>query len=277
MKSVILGRDVFKNARSPKVWNTLYKHFNINDEMVPFDCTADELEKKIFEIRKEQKIECGLIASPLKSNPFWFLQQCSNDVTQSKSANFFRFISDIELEIKNFDGPAAVNFLSRVISFAEIKKILIIGTGPVARNIQQELKGKLDSKEVIIQYLSRRGESELWKNINTSNSIQLLSYEKVYLYNFDYDLVINCTPLGSPNLNFTPIIWENLQLASKNFLYFDVNYGFEIPKGVQIAQNLGIPSMDGRQMNSIQASMAFLYANQLDFNLDELIELIELI
>ena len=146
MNSVILGKDVTKFARSPRVWNFLYKEFQIDAHMTPHDCTSEDIESYLKFFLSEKSVGCGLIASPLKDNPIWFKQECTRNAAESKSANFFQFNSNGMIEVMNFDGPAAVKSLLKLNQSHKNETIVLLGTGPVARNIQVELINELNNE-----------------------------------------------------------------------------------------------------------------------------------
>ncbi len=276
MNSLIIGENVAKFARSPRIWNALYKLFDIDSQMIPIDCSRDELIKRMYIIQSEKEFSSGLIASPLKDSPYWFQNQCTENVIQSRSANFFQFSPTGKIGVKNFDGPAAIESLIRTSNLNEMKRFLIYGTGPVARNIKVELMSALNVSESEICFVSRNLNIEHLSNRYISDE-NVISIENFYTADNNFDVLINCTPLGSPKQNSSPIKWEKLSKHQKKFFYFDVNYGPEVPKGVLGARHFGFQATDGRLMNSIQAAMAFSEANRLDCDLQELLKTIELV
>lgn len=273
MNSIILGKDVTKFARSPKVWNYLYKQFNIDRKMTAKDCTSEDLESTLRKLLNEKVIDCGLIASPLKDNPIWFKQQCSPNVMASKSANYFQLNPYGIIEVMNFDGPAAVKCLLMLNQSHKIKRVVLLGTGPVARNIQVELISELGIREEEIKFVTRRSRIEESKN-GTASIDNFVSSQEIY--DTEFDVLINCTPLGSPRQNVSPIDWGRMLKNNRDFFYFDVNYGSTEPQGVAKAREAGINYTDGQLMNSVQAAMAFSKANNLEVPLDDLIEIIRL-
>lgn len=272
MNSVILGESVTKFAKSPKIWNYLYEYFQIPSRMVPIDTTSENLPETIERVRNQ--VDFGLISSPLKAHPHWKKFKCSDYVALSDSANFFRIEKDGELYLENFDGAAAVDSLAEICEAPWQRRTLIMGTGPLGRTVASSLilKNHLSIPDITFVTKSKREKLQEYKLFNR---YEFNFIEKSDISNFEFDVIINCTPIGSPRSPGSLLSNDDFRNFDKACIYFDVNYGELSPSGVEIAKKSGLRALDGARMNLIQATDAFRFANNLEMQREELMPLIE--
>ena len=145
----------------------------------------------------------------------------------------------------------------------------ILGSGPVARALQVEILSK-DKFKHDVKIFSRIS-SEAIEN----KPLIMFGYESLESYSNSFDYIINCTPLGSANINNSPLSPKAFNLFRKDALYFDVNYGNETPTGVVLARKSGIRAEGGIEMNKIQAIAAFLKVNKLDLTYETIEKILQ--
>lgn len=275
MKSFIVGDRVSEFARSPKIWNSLYKEFQLDGSMTPLDANVETIRDVLLEVARIEGKFCGLIAAPLKDHDIWFSPIRKSMADRARSANYFEFENNSIKYIDNFDGKAAIATISSQIHNArtKIRHVLLIGTGPVARIIGSELKSflSLDSEVLFFTRDSKHNKASLIiKEFGKIHTIARLE-DLLPLA----DLVINCTPIGSPRYPGSPLSDSQLLCMGTESAYFDVNYGQELPHGVKRTLEMGKNGFDGLEMNKLQAAMAFLFANNLSCDLGEVVRNIE--
>ena len=272
MNSVILGDSVTKYAKSPIIWNYLYDYFELKSRMIPIDTSSEDLHNTIDRIRDD--ISFGLISSPLKGHPYWKKFKSSENVALSESANFFRIENDGDLYLENFDGGAAVESLERISANPWKKKVAIMGTGPLGRTIAAALMLKSPLENSDITFLSNTARSELMK-LKLFNAFNFKVVDRNKFDRLDFEIIINCTPIGSPRNPGSLLRDGDFAKMSKDTIYFDINYGNPIPAGVEIGKRHGLLTLDGTQMNMFQATDAFRFANKVELSRDKLIQVIE--
>jgi len=195
--AVILGLSPSKGARSPILWNSVYKKMNKNISMVPFDVKKEKI-KKIFELLKlDPNFIGGSVTVPYKTKMIEFVDLIDPIAKIIGSIN----------SIKNIDGKKFLGFNTdyngcsatlKKIKLQKNDKILIIGIGGAGKacvlsalNIYKnnsiylfnrdyikikKFKSKLKSKKII-----------LIKNYKTLNNLT------------DIKLIINASSVGFDN------------------------------------------------------------------------------
>lgn len=271
MKSFIFGDRVSEFARSPKIWNALYKEFQLDNSMTPLDATVGTIEDVILEVSRTENKFCGLIAAPLKDHEIWFSLNGKSKAEVAKSVNYVEYENGSIRHLDNFDGKAALSIISSHVHDARrtIKRVSIIGTGPVARIIEKELEAFLGG-DCEINFFTRK----LLHEKPTALSPNL--HRVYHVSSLDAflpitDLVINCSPIGSPRFPGTPLSESQFIKFGPKTAYFDVNYGQETPQGVRTYLQMGGNSFDGLEMNKLQAAMAFTFANSLSCDFSSLV------
>ena len=80
-------------------------------------------------------------------------------------------------------------------------------------------------------------------------------------------MIINSTSLGSNiSLNETPIDHDVLINASEKTIVYDIIYDPPDTKLLKIAQEIGLKTINGLNMNLVQAVLAFQYTNKTAFS-----------
>ena len=240
--------------------------------MTPIDTTSENLSQTIDQIKSVTKF--GLISSPLKANPYWKNFQCSENVEMSESANFFQILPNGELFLENFDGQAAIDSLSEISERPWGKKIAIIGTGPLGRTVASTLMLKSPNSKPDITFITQKSRENLDK-FKLFTNYEFKFCERSMISKLDFEIIINCTPVGSPRNPGSLLNDQDFASFEKDSVYFDINYGSPSPSAVALAKNSGLNCLDGSRMNLIQATDAFRFANKLDVLREKIISIIE--
>ena len=89
-----------------------------------------------------------------------------------------------------------------------------------------------------------------------------------------FDFIINSTSLGSNNSpNGTPVAHEVLLKAKKNTIVYDIIYDPPLTKLLESAKNIGLKTINGLNMNLVQAVLAFQYTNKTKFNQNKILKI----
>ena len=84
----ILGENPSKGARSPKLWNFVFKKLKIDSIFIPLDIKKDEIPKFIKIFKKEKKFKSFLITNPYKEKIVRYADHLDKRVALCNAANF---------------------------------------------------------------------------------------------------------------------------------------------------------------------------------------------
>ena len=192
----------------------------------------------------------------------------------SESANFFQILPDGDLFLENFDGQAAIESLSEISEKPWEKKIAIMGTGPLGRTVASALMLASPNSRADITFITQTSRANL-NNFKLFNNYDFKFLERSKISHLDFEILINCTPVGSPRNPGSLLNDQDFESFDKDSVYFDINYGSPAPSAVDLARKNGLKCLDGSRMNLIQATDAFRFANKLDVPREQVISLIE--
>ena len=217
----IIGANPSKGARSPKLWNKVYKNKGLKTKMYPFDVEVKKFNKLMNYLSKEKNFLGGAITNPYKEKAFKFLK--SNIDGSSKSIGAINCIYKKKGKFygTNTDGNGAIFSLNKLGSLKN-KKFLVIGTGGTALTIVSFLKRYVKKPIDILVVGRNRSKLNFFKK-KFGCSFQLL--KDLNVLELDIDFLVNCTDVGSAlkkNSSVLPLSFFN-KLAKKTKV-FDVIY-----------------------------------------------------
>ena len=118
--SVILGMNPSKGARSPTLWNKVYKSEKKNIKMVPLDVRPENIEAVFDILERDPRCLGGAIAVPYKETIFKLIKdQLPENIKQIGAVNcFYRrtIASKNKFTGTNTDGEAALDPIYNLIS-----------------------------------------------------------------------------------------------------------------------------------------------------------------
>ena len=229
------------NPRSVSIWKKYFKKNKIKSTMSPIEVKPNKLADFINKIKKNNKF---LVTTPLKINAFNYIIPGDNIAHSAKSINLI-------IKNKNLYGfNTDISSLIKIISKYKKKNILIIGLGGVGLPLSRVLS---EIKNYKISAITRRKNNKI-KNVKLYRSFNEIK-------NFKFDLIINCTPLGSDlkkkYLDKSPISEKIMKKIYKNnFNVLDIIYKPKKNKLFQICKKFKIDYENGLRMNTLQASIA---------------------
>ena len=172
------------------------------------------------------------------------------NVTIPYKEKIVRYIDEIDESVRNIGAVNTIkilknkligyntDYLGFINSFNEMldyKNALILGSGGASKAIQYALK----SKKVKFNVVSRK------RDINQIDYSQIESLEK-------YDLIVNCTPLGTyPNINDKPDL--NYDQLNDKHLCYDLIYNPHETLFLSESKKRGATIINGLQMLKNQA------------------------
>ena len=199
--------------------------------------------QSVFEITQIVKNPnlCGLnVTIPYKEEIIPFLDKISKKAKKIGAVNTIRTTKKGKLKGYNTDFFGFQRSLSSLLN-EHHKKALILGTGGASKAVAFALK-KLGIQYSFVSQKLRR---------------DYLSYEKLNEAIFqEYQIIINCTPLGTfPDINSCPNI--PYDLLNSNHIVFDLVYNPEETIFLQKAKQNGATTKNGMEMLVFQAEKAW--------------------
>ena len=271
--AAIIGLNSSKGVRSPALWNAVFMKKNLPVEYVNFDVPSEEnLSQLIPQLEKDPKFIGGSVTIPYKEkivphlSELHFSAQCGavNCIYRSQKG---------KLGGMNTDGLGAIQSLKCHNDFVTLNvknrqsHVLLWGAGGVAKAIAISL---LTDSELSIHQLMVALRSEpkrlSWQAIQeqtfAKNKLETDVTQNILRYSDKYDLIIQCTPVGSSSSNLSHISpFENEacleRISSPISVFFDVNYSPAESLARQHWRNIRTTEpLNGLAMNRLQAVIA---------------------
>ena len=259
--SVIIGSNPSKGARSPLLWNKVYKAEKKNIAMLPLDVKSERLAELISCLQENHKCLGGAIAVPHKEAMYDLLQnKCAPEIKEIGAINsFFRDIKDQTkcFSGTNTDGEGSLDPILKLLKEQKNLTICLLGYGgagkAVAAYLIKNMKGS--------QKLKVFNRTEIKKSLSDPK-VLFLSTKFLSDYIDSFDLIINATTVGTKeSLSESPIAIELFSKIKSSTLIYDINYDPPKTRLMKIAEEKGLKAINGLRMNLIQAVLAYKYTN----------------
>jgi len=176
------------------------------------------------------------VTLPYKEQVLSYADHISEEASAIGASNTLLFKKDGTIWAYNTDCQGFAESLFEIRAASKIKSALILGTGGASKAIQYVLK----SNGIEYKLAGRNPLSDI-----AFNSLEQLDLE-------GFNLVVNCTPLGTyPLINEAPkLLYESL---NENHLVYDLVYNPSPSLFLTKALNQGCTILSGRRMLEIQA------------------------
>ena len=297
--SLIIGLTPSQGARSPKIWNKVYKKIKSKCRMYPADVELKDLKNLLRYLKKDKNFLGGSVTTPYKNHIIKYLDNLNQDAKKIGSVNTL-VKKNKKLIGCNTDFYGALSTIKKI----KLKKnILVFGAGGA-------------SKAVILALQSRYSKSKFYffnRNKNKLNFLKKNSFKKKIkiLDNINdiksidkLDLIVNTTSVGFNswikskknyfNLKFFSPITKisNLNLinekdtkrfTSKNYklilkdkknletffkknkklVVYDIIYSPQKTKLLKYAEKYRNKVYNGLEMNLMQAVKGFMLVNNI--------------
>ena len=256
--SAILGLNPSKGARSPSLWNSAYREFGIDAEMIPIDVTPENFEKLMGILESDASFVGGAIAAPHKEIAANFVNDRLSPEAKSIGAiNCFFRNENGDLCGTNTDGEGSLkSFINKFGDIAK-KKILILGIGGTGKAVSAYFASAVKNLNQI--YLTSRSNAanKFAKNLGC-NSIEWNQLTNILS---EIDILINCTNLGSTlNFGHSPLLKNQIELLSTDSIVYDVIYDPDPTPLIKQSRNRNLLNLNGLGMNLEQAVVGFHYS-----------------
>ena len=298
--ALIIGESPSFGARSPKLWNKVYKKKKIKCEMYPADVQENNLQNIVNILKKDNRFQGGSVTIPYKEKIIKYLDGVEPN---SKKINAINTIlkSSKKLIGINTDYLAFLNSLKKF-KLKSNASILCLGAGgagkagiiSVLENYKRNKKFFFNRKNFKIKKILNKNKEKNCKIIKNYKELKKIK---------NVSLIINTTSIGFDswikkksgyvNLKyFSPLscvskikpikkrdeklfIKKNIELINKNNLesykffqrnpkagVFDIIYLPNKTILIEIAKNFDAITLNGLSMNLDQAVLAFSKVNK---------------
>ena len=190
--SFILGLTPSKGARSPKLWNKVYKKEKLKIKMYPADIKKNNLRKFVNELKKNPSFIGGSVTAPYKELIMKHIDNFDDISAKIGSINTFSKNNN-KLSGFNTDYFGAINSLK---SFRNKKNILIFGCGGAGKSVILAVLSKFKKSNI---FFFNRNSNKLKKyllKIKFKKRATILKKISDLNLNKKYDLVVNTTSVG---------------------------------------------------------------------------------
>ena len=263
--AAIIGESPSKGARSPKLWNAVFKDCDLNCKMIPLDVDNENIINLLNDLNEDDRFLGGAIAVPYKEVVAkWLRNKITPEAKKIGAVNcLFRDSSGV-LQGTNTDGEASLVTFKNRFGSLQSKSIMILGIGGAGKAVASYFSNSANSTIIISR--SKEGKEYADKiNVRWSNWSQIDNHIDTV------DVVVNCTSVGYGEQEMeSPLSDKQIAKLKKSAIVFDIIYQPLKTKLLEITDNSGIATLNGLEMNLEQAVLAYQYAVKSDKNLDEI-------
>ncbi len=251
LKTFAVIGDPIDHTLSPTIHNAAFKHLKMNCNYIAYKIKKQELESGI-ESLKSIHISGFNVTIPHKINVLNYLDELDNDCSKINAVNTVvnkdGMLKGYNTDVFGFLEP----FKIRNISLSDYV-VLLLGAGGVARAViaacSQEHVRNIVVANTNLEHAKQL--SQLSKNIGVN--IQTINITQINEYEYDYDLIVNATPLGLNNEH--SIISDTM--IKKNTIVYDLVYRPMQTNLLKRAQKQNAVVIYGYEMLLYQAAKSF--------------------
>lgn len=257
----LIGASPSLTGRSHHLWNYLYKHLGIDCKMLPIDAPSYlEFKDSLQKIVNSSSFLGGCITNPWKLLP-GFTDQV--DLSFASRHQSYNVLAPAKSSIHRFSAynTDSFGFWSSINPYlSDAKLLIILGFGGTAKSIISDSI----NYDLSIKVLSRSEISSDEQSFFSSSNVEFISQENLSDF-FDNNqaacpyVLVNATDCGSLVKPKEVHIYLDLilQYLPRPSLLFDVIHTPKLTSSMITCQDIGIPTLGGSHMNTLQAIRAF--------------------
>lgn len=250
--SIILLGNPVEHSFSPLIHNEAFKRYNLDYTYYALDVPREELEKVMYQIKKLKIRGCN-ITIPHKVEVKKYLDKISDEANLIGAVNTIVNVNG-KLYGYNTDGIGFYRSLQNKGIMIKGKNIAILGAGGAANSIGIKMAlERADRIDIFNRSFERANEiSTIINKLGIASNTYSL---KEIVSNYNYNIVINCTPMGMyPNIDsyiVNPLIFD------KTTIIVDIVYNPIVTRFLELARNAGMKAIEGLDMLLYQGAEAF--------------------
>tara|TARA_B100000989_G_C19531636_1_gene470331 strand:+ start:4094 stop:5065 length:972 start_codon:yes stop_codon:yes gene_type:complete len=290
----IIGLNPSKGARSPLLWNKAFFKLKMKTKMFPLDVNNKNLGTIVNFLKLNNNFLASSITLPYKEKIIKYLDEVDQTAQEIGSVNLIVKEKN-RLKGYNTDSLGFLYSLNKIKK--KIKNILIIGCGGAGKSCIISTKNRFPTANIFLFNRDLNKLKKFYKRIKTNKKNIKIVKNFIFLNKLKkLDLIVNTTSIGFDlllppnNLNlkyFSPISqseikFNNLDSSEKainkiidnlleTFVFLKANskaYIFDIIYNplqttiMKIGENVGMKTINGLEMNFMQAVEAFKIVNK---------------
>ena len=263
--AAIIGENPSKGARSPQLWNKVFKSSGLNYSMVPLDVTKDNIIDLLNDLNSDSNFIGGAIAVPYKEVVAkWLKNNITSDAKKIGAVNCLYRGADGQLMGTNTDGEASLVTFEKNFGSLKNKSVVLFGVGGAGKAVASYLSSKAKSLTLVSR--SNRDQSYADKI-----AARWTDWSDVDNFIKDADVIVNCTSVGfGDQVNKSPLSKEQIIKLKESTIIFDIIYQPIETMLLTISKSRNLRTLNGLEMNQEQAVLAYKYAVKTDKSLDEI-------
>jgi shikimate dehydrogenase len=253
----ILGTAPSKGARSPVLWRAAFAALGIDADFHPLDVAADRLGAIVAALKAMPDFIGGAVAVPYKETILGLLDDIEAEARAIGAVNAL-YRRDGAIVGANTDGAAALQSVETHCGPVAGRRVLQLGIGGAGR--------------AVAVYLARAGAAVAIWNRNPDRAERFITeiataYPNVRLSAdpaaamAKVDVLVNCTSAGfaadgrpTKDLPVAAVMLDGLKVGAT---VFDIIYQPDRTALLAAAADRGLGTLNGREMNLLQAAIAF--------------------
>ncbi len=260
----IIGGSPSKGARSPVLWNRVYRKFHKKIKMYPLDVSKKNVKKLIFALSENKNFLGGSVTIPFKETISHILKKNLSREAKIIGAVNCLFRDKKKLKGTNTDGEGALVAFNNFKAPKKIKNISILGCGGAGKAVIAYFAKKFKKAKINV-FTTNKKNNLFIKKIKA----RLCKWKELDKIIYDSNLIINCTSIGfGEKINSSPLDNTIIKKLRKNTIIYDVIYQPRMTKFLYYAKKNNLKYLNGLEMNLQQAAIGFLYVNKNFKNLD---------
>ena len=256
--AVIIGEFPSKGARSPKLWNAVFKEQKINSRMVPLDVKRNNIIKLLNELSNDPRFMGGAIAVPYKETVAkWLNRRVTKEAKKIGAVNCLYRNKDSCLSGANTDGEAAIKTFQDKFGSVKEKSVTVLGCGGAGKAVAAYFLESVGERGAVT-IISRKASD---KNYAQKIGSKWNDWSGIDDYSKS-DILINCTSIGfGDQENDSPLSEKQILTLKYVAVIFDVVYQPLETKLLLMAMKHNKHIINGLNMNLEQAVIAFAYCS----------------
>lgn len=249
--------EKLSHSLSPEIHRVIFDEIGVKGSYVLMETETEGIENLVDAVRNDEILGVN-ITVPYKEEVIKYLDSMDDKVKLCRSCNTLRKENDGRIKGFNTDWKGLEKLLEKNGIDCLNKKILILGYGGVAKMAEKYF----ESKGCLVTIVSRKVYD------NKANSQVIFStYDD--LLDFDFDIVVNATPLGmgeKRDMNPLDLIKEDIEykILKRAEAFVDFIYNPFETLFLKKGKENGIKAVNGLDMLIYQA----IYAEMLWINHD---------
>ena len=260
--TAIIGSVPSTTAKSPEIWNQVYRHLGDSCSMVALDVSSENLSQLMALLVENKNFLGGAVTTPYKEKVFkWLEGNVTAEVSKIGAVNCL-FRRGSELIGTNTDGEAALHSFHEAFGMRSNRKILILGNGGAGKAVSTYF-ASIPENEIIIA-TRKHDDEEFAKTIGS----KWIHTDMINIIIPSIHSIINCTSAGfGDQVNVSPLSKESILYCQSDIEVFDIIYNPLKTKLLSDFESRGEKKLlNGLRMNKLQAALAIRYCHSIEYS-----------